>query len=90
MGRESLDVEKTAIELVMNDNVAKERQLAKRIFDVAYEDGVYPSSIHEFCRARSRAKLNNSSIMGKSIIACLSFKRNFYLQANFHCIGISK
>jgi len=28
MGRESLDVEKTAIELVMNDNVAKERQLA--------------------------------------------------------------
>ena len=46
MGRESFDVDKTAMELVMNDNVTKKRQLAKKIFDAAYEEGVYPSSIH--------------------------------------------
>ena len=48
MGRKSFDVDKTVIELVMNDNVVKKRQLAKKIFDNAYEEGIYPSSIHDF------------------------------------------
>jgi fructose/tagatose bisphosphate aldolase len=56
MGRESFDVEKTAMELVMNDSAAKKRQLAKKIFDVAYEEGLYPSSIHEFYMARGRGE----------------------------------
>jgi len=30
MGRESVDVEKTAMELVMNENVTKKRQLAPK------------------------------------------------------------
>ncbi|MBN1618155.1 class II fructose-bisphosphate aldolase [Candidatus Dojkabacteria bacterium] len=54
MGRESVDVEKTVIELVMTDDEAKKRQLAKKIFDVAYEEGIYPSSIHDFYMARGR------------------------------------
>jgi fructose/tagatose bisphosphate aldolase len=58
VGRESFDVEKTAIELVMNDNITKKRQLAKKIFDVAYEEGVYPSSIHEFYMARGRGEFS--------------------------------
>jgi len=58
VGRESFDVEKTVMELVMNDNVTKKRQLAKRIFDVAYEEGVYPSSIHEFYMARGRGEFS--------------------------------
>jgi fructose/tagatose bisphosphate aldolase len=58
VGRESFDVEKTAIELVMNDNITKKRQLAKNIFDVAYEEGVYPSSIHEFYMARGRGEFS--------------------------------
>ena len=62
MGRESFDVEKTAIELVMNDNITKKRQLAKEIFDVAYEEGVYPSSIHEFYMARGRGEFGGFTV----------------------------
>jgi len=62
MGRESFDVEKTAIELAMSDNVTKKRQLAKKIFDVAYEEGVYPSSIHEFYMARGRGEFSGFTV----------------------------
>jgi len=62
MGRESFDVEKTAMELVMNENVTKKRQLAKKIFDAAYEEGVYPSSIHEFYMARGRGEFNGFTV----------------------------
>jgi len=62
VGRESFDAEKIAIELVMNNNVAKKRQLAKKIFDVAYEEGVYPSSIHEFYMARGRGEFSGFTV----------------------------
>jgi len=62
MGRESFDVDKTAMKLVMNDNVTKKRQLAKRIFDVAYKEGVYPSSIHEFYMARGRGEFGGFTV----------------------------
>jgi hypothetical protein len=62
MGRESFEIEKTAMELVMNDNVTKKRQLAKKIFDIAYEEGVYPSSIHEFYMARGRGEFSGFTV----------------------------
>jgi len=62
MGRESFDVEKTVIELVMNDSITKKRQLAKKIFDAAYEKGVYPSSIHEFYMARGRGEFSGFTV----------------------------
>jgi fructose/tagatose bisphosphate aldolase len=62
MESESFDVEKTAMELVMNDNLAKKRQLAKKIFDVAYEKGVYSSSIHEFYMARGRGEFGGFTV----------------------------
>ena len=62
MGRGSFDVEKTVMELVMNDNLTKKRQLAKKIFDVAYEEGVYPSSIHEFYVARGRGEFSGFTV----------------------------
>ena len=62
MGTESFDVEKTAIELVMNDNVAKKRQLAKKIFDVAYEEGIYSASIHDFYMARGRGEFGGFTV----------------------------
>ena len=36
--------------------MAKKRQLAKKIFDAAYEEGIYPASIHEFYVARGRGE----------------------------------
>jgi len=62
VGRELFDVEKTVIELVMNDNITKKRQLAKKIFDVAYEEGVYPSSINEFYVARGRGEFSGFTV----------------------------
>ena len=44
------------MELVMEDDVAKKRLLAKKIFDAAYEEGIYPASIHEFYMARGRGE----------------------------------
>jgi fructose/tagatose bisphosphate aldolase len=60
--KESFDVEKAAIDLVMNDNITKKKQLAKRIFDVAYEKGIYPSSIHEFYMARGRGEFKGFTV----------------------------
>ena len=62
MGRESFDVEKTAMELVTNNNATKKKQLAKKIFDVAYEEGIYPSSIHEFYVARGRGEFSGFTV----------------------------
>jgi len=62
MERKSFDVEKTAIELVMNDNVAKKKQLAKKIFDIAHEEGIYPASIHEFYMARGRGEFGGFTV----------------------------
>jgi len=62
VGRESFDVEKTAMELVTNDNATKKEQLAKKIFDVAYEEGIYPSSIHEFYMARGRGEFSGFTV----------------------------
>ena len=56
MERKSFDVEETVTELVMSDDLAKKKQLAKKIFDVAYGEGVFPSSIHEFYMARGRGE----------------------------------
>jgi len=62
MESESFDVEKTAMELVMNDDATKKRQLAKKIFDVAIEKGIYPSSIHEFYMARGRGEFDGFTV----------------------------
>jgi fructose/tagatose bisphosphate aldolase len=62
MARESNDYEKIAMEIVMNDDHAKKRQLAKKIFDVAYDKGVYLASIHEFYMARGRGEFNGFTV----------------------------
>jgi fructose/tagatose bisphosphate aldolase len=62
MGTESFDVEKIATEIVLNDNVTEKRKLAKKIFDVAYEKGIYPSSIHEFYMARGRGEFGGFTV----------------------------
>src|SRR4030066_2524149 len=62
MARESNDYEKTAMEIVMNDDHAKKRQLAKKIFDVSYDKGVYLASIHEFYMARGRGEFNGFTV----------------------------
>ena len=54
MGRRPLDIEKIAMELIMSDDLAAKKKLAKRIWDIAYKNKIYLSSIHEFYMARGK------------------------------------
>ena len=62
MGRKSVDIENTVMELVMSDDLAKKKQLAKKIFDTAYKEGIYPSSIHDFYMARGRGEFGGFTV----------------------------
>lgn len=62
MVSDSFDVEKTVIDLVMNDDVSKKRNLAKKIFEVADREGIYPASIHEFYMARGRGDFSGFTV----------------------------
>ncbi|HEX9262402.1 MAG TPA: class II fructose-bisphosphate aldolase [Candidatus Bathyarchaeia archaeon] len=62
MGNESFNVEKKAIELVMEDNINQKGKLAKTIFDAAHKQGIYPASIHEFYMARGRGEFSGFTV----------------------------
>ncbi len=54
MGRRPLDVEKIALDLIISDDSPTKQRLAKKIFDIAYKGGIYPSSINSFYEARGK------------------------------------
>jgi tetratricopeptide (TPR) repeat protein len=56
MGRRPLDIDNIAMDLILSDDIERKRVLAKRIFDIAYKKGIYPSSIHQFYMARGRGE----------------------------------
>ncbi|MDD5432350.1 MAG: class II fructose-bisphosphate aldolase [Candidatus Omnitrophica bacterium] len=62
MGRRPLDVEKIAMDLIMTDDVAKKKALSKKILDIAYKNGVYPASIHEFYMARGKGEFSGFTV----------------------------
>ncbi len=62
MGRELIDIEQIAMELVLTNNRLKKMRLAKKIFTAAQEEGVYPSSIHEFYIARGKGKFKGFTV----------------------------
>ncbi|MFH1821124.1 MAG: class II fructose-bisphosphate aldolase [Methanobacteriota archaeon] len=58
----SLDVEKIAFDLIMTDDVEEKKSLCKRISSIAYENGVYPSSMHEFYMALGRGEFGGFTV----------------------------
>jgi len=62
MGRKPLDVQKIVMELIMTDDSAKKKLLAKKIQDMAYKKGIYPSSIHEFYMARGKGEFKGFTV----------------------------
>jgi fructose/tagatose bisphosphate aldolase len=54
MGRKPLDLEKIARGLVITDDAETKKKLGKKIFDLAYKNGIYLSSIHQFYVARGK------------------------------------
>ncbi|MFB0525707.1 MAG: class II fructose-bisphosphate aldolase, partial [Phycisphaerae bacterium] len=62
MRRRPRDIERTVMELIMSDDSARKKQLAKKIFDVAYKEGIFPSSIHGFYMARGRGEFSGFTV----------------------------
>ncbi len=62
MGRRPLDIEKIAMDLILSDDSATKKKLAKKIMDIGYKKGVYPSSIHQFYMARGRGEFSGFTV----------------------------
>lgn len=62
MGRKGVDVEKIALDLIMTDDVAVKKELAKKILDIAYKKGIYLSSIHELYIARGKGEISGFTV----------------------------
>ncbi|MCX5714726.1 MAG: class II fructose-bisphosphate aldolase [Candidatus Omnitrophica bacterium] len=62
MGRRPLDIESIARDLSLSDDIERKRVLAKKIFDIAYKKGIYPSSIHEFYMARGKGEFGGFTV----------------------------
>jgi fructose/tagatose bisphosphate aldolase len=62
MGRRPVDVEKMVMDMVMTDDVNAKKEIAKKIHDMAYKKGIYPSSIHELYVARGKNEYTGCTI----------------------------
>jgi fructose/tagatose bisphosphate aldolase len=62
MGKMSVSIDETVMDLVMTDDSARKKQLASMIFDMACMKGISPSSIHEFYMARGRGEFSGFTV----------------------------
>ncbi len=62
MGRKSLSIDKLAMELVFSDDAAAKNELSKKILNLAYKKGIYPSSIHELYVAFGRGEVSGFTV----------------------------
>lgn len=62
MGRKPMDAEKFVMDLIMTDDVAKKKELAKKISDLAYKRGIYPASIHDLYIARGKGDFTGFTV----------------------------
>jgi len=62
MGRKPLEIEKIVMDLIMSDDVSLKKTLAKKILDIAYKKGIYPSSIHELYMARGKSEYSGFTV----------------------------
>lgn len=62
MGRRPLDIEKIALDLILTDDTANKKGLAKKIFNIAYKKGIYLSSIHQFYMARGKLEFGGFTV----------------------------
>jgi fructose/tagatose bisphosphate aldolase len=62
MGRRPLDIDKIALEVIMSDDALMKRNLAKKILDIAYKKGIYPSSINQFYIAAGKGEFGGFTV----------------------------
>jgi len=62
MGRKPLEIDKIVMDLILTEDVAVKKQLAKKILNIAYKKGIYPSSIHELYIARGKGEFDGFTV----------------------------
>ncbi len=62
MGRRPLDIDIITMDLIRSEDLARKKVLAKKLWDIAYKKGIYPSSIHQFYLARGRGEFNGFTV----------------------------
>ena len=62
MGRRPQDMDKLVADLVMSDDLLAKQKIAKKIFNLAYKKGIYPSSINELYQARGRGEFSGFTV----------------------------
>ena len=62
MGRKPLEIDKIVMDLVLTGDASVKKELAKKIWDIAYKKGIYPSSIHDYYMARGREEFSGSTV----------------------------
>jgi fructose/tagatose bisphosphate aldolase len=62
MGRKPLEIDKVVMDLVMSDDVLFKKKLAKKISDIAYKKGIYPSSIQDYYMAQGKEEFSGSTV----------------------------
>ncbi|MBU0503293.1 MAG: class II fructose-bisphosphate aldolase [Candidatus Omnitrophota bacterium] len=62
MGRRPMDMDKIVMELIMADGTALKKKIAKKILDLGYKNGVYPSSIHDFYIAMGKGDFSGFTV----------------------------
>lgn len=56
MGRKGIDIDKLALDLILNDNMDEKKAMADKIKSIAYKKGIFPASINGFYLARGRGE----------------------------------
>lgn len=54
MGRRAIDMDKVALGLALAANMEEKKKIAKKIWNIAYKKGIYPSSINSLYMARGK------------------------------------
>jgi fructose/tagatose bisphosphate aldolase len=62
MGRRPIDMDKIVMELIMADETSAKKKIAKKILDLGYKAGVYPSSIHDFYIAMGKGEFGGFTV----------------------------
>lgn len=80
VSKESFDVEKIVLDLVLTDDPSKKKLISKKIIDFAQDLGTYPASINELYFARGRKEFGGFTVPAINLrsltydLACAVFR----------------
>jgi len=62
MGRRQRDMDKIVMDLILSTDLATKHKIGKKIFNIAYKNGIYPSSINDLYLARGRNECSGFTV----------------------------